>query len=77
MGVEGAQWLPGPTSEARLLPVESLRTQPWATGSSQGPGTPTVFPKLQGQAVGVREAAPTKDHRQIALKIDLGWLWSC
>jgi hypothetical protein len=30
------------------------------------------LPKLQGQAVGVREAVPTKGHRQIALKIDLG-----
>lgn len=30
------------------------------------------LPKLQGQAVGVREAVPAKGHRQIALKIDLG-----
>lgn len=30
------------------------------------------LPKLQGQAVGVQEAVPTKGHRQIALKIDVG-----
>lgn len=61
----------GTTSEGRFLPAGSLRTQPWATGSHRVQNTNSLS-KLQGQAVGIREAVPTKGHRQIALKIDLG-----
>lgn len=69
--MEGGQRLPGTTSDGRFLPAGSLRTQPWATGSHRVQNTNSLS-KLQGQAVGVREAVPAKSHRQIALKIDLG-----
>lgn len=52
----------------------SMEPQSPVLGHRQPPKSRNThsLPKLQGQAVGFWDAVPSKGHRQIALKIDLG-----
>lgn len=60
--------------EGTWRPAMSMEPQSPALGHRQPPKSRNThsLPKLQGQAVGIWDALPSKGHRQIALKIDLG-----
>lgn len=45
----------------------------WATACPRAPGTPTIFPNYRASRPVSGKLPLQRAHRQIALKIDLGW----